>query len=145
MSSLLLLWSRSLWFDFQGRMKHTEGLNELPKVTEHKAEVIGPFCVPYLGYFLPTSHPQVLPSFLSSGGLFILLLSLLFLHFTSFYLIPPSVSPLRVVSIPLLCSHFVTISQLLCQNPHHKLDPVGAHCKCLLASSAPQQAYEASL
>lgn len=69
-------------------MRHTEGLNELPKVTEHKAEEIGPFYAPYLGYHLPPSHPQALPSFLSSDGLFILPLPP-FLHFTSFYLIPP--------------------------------------------------------
>lgn len=69
----------------------------------------------------------------------------LFRHFTLFYLISPSVFPLRAVSVPLLCSNCVTIFQLTCQNPYHKLDTVRAHCKCLLAFYSPRQAYEASL
>lgn len=63
--------------------------------------------------------------------------------FSSFYFIlsySSSVFPLRVVSVPLLCSNWVTIFQLMCQNPCHKLDTVRAHCKCLLAFYSPQQA-----
>lgn len=51
---------------------------------------------------------------------------------------------LRAVVVPLLCSTFLTIFQLMSQSPYHVPDTSPSTLEMLIHSCSPQQAYEAS-